>query len=70
VVLSETLAKKYFGINSALGKIIEIGRDKKLFRVSGVVADNKSKTHLLSDIWMPVYSTFEDKENWNPGGFL
>ena len=69
VVVSETLAKKYFGNQAALGKIIKIGKDKKLFHISGVVADNKNKTHLLSDIWMPVYNSFEDKENWNQAGF-
>ena len=69
VVLTEKLAKKYFGNQTAIGKIIKIGKDKKLYRVSGVVRDNKSKTHLLADLWTPVYDNFENKEQWNQAGF-
>ena len=69
VVLTETLAKKYFGNQTATGKIIKIGKDKKLFRVSGVVRDNKNKTHLLADLWTPVYPKFANEEQWSQAGF-
>ncbi len=69
VVLTKTLSRKYFGDQPALGKIIKIGKDKKLFRVSGVVSDSKSKSHLLADLWTPVYDNFGNKEQWNQAGF-
>jgi putative ABC transport system permease protein len=69
VVLTEMLAKKYFGNQTAMGKVVKIGKDKRLYRVSGVVSENKFKTHLLADLWTPVYDKFENREQWNQAGF-
>lgn len=62
VVLSERLAKKYFGDYPAMGETIVLGEDKKAYRVSGVVEDSKKKTHLEGDLFIPI--AFENKTNW------
>ncbi len=63
VVISETLAKKYFGEESPLGQTLEIGKEKKPFRVSGVV-EKMGRTHLTADIWMPMEKEEIDKGHW------
>lgn len=46
VVLTETAAKKYFGDENPIGKIILRGSDKKETVVSGIAADPPHNTHL------------------------
>jgi putative ABC transport system permease protein len=68
-VLTESLAKKYFGNKTASGNVIRIGKDKKVYRVTGVVTDSKDKTHLLANLWTPVYNNFGTEVQWNQAGF-
>ncbi len=45
IVLTETLAKKYFGTTDALGKTLVVGNDKKAVKVTGIAADAPSNSH-------------------------
>lgn len=45
IVLTESVAKKYFGNESSLGKIIGIN-DSKNLRVTGIIRDPSPQTHL------------------------
>lgn len=62
LVLTERLAKKYFGNAPALGEILLVGKDKKPHRVSGVVKDSPRKTHLQGDLFLPIQ--LEGKSTW------
>ncbi|ADR23401.1 ABC transporter permease [Marivirga tractuosa] len=57
VVLSETLAHKYFGEESALGKTIRIDNEKD-FKITGVVEKPKTPQHLQFDMILS-FSSFE-----------
>ncbi|MBA4300507.1 MAG: hypothetical protein C0433_10460 [Cyclobacterium sp.] len=46
IVLTETVAKKYFGDEEAIGKVIFRGSDKKATEVSGLVEDPPHNSHL------------------------
>lgn len=54
VVITESLAEKYFGRTTALGETLLIGKEKKPYRVSGVVKEDHRKTHLQSDLFVPL----------------
>lgn len=69
IVLTEKLAKKYFGNEAVSGKIIKIGKEQKPYRVSGVVADDDHKSHLVVDFWMPLEPSADQKPNWNSASF-
>ncbi|MBS1558881.1 MAG: ABC transporter permease [Bacteroidetes bacterium] len=45
IVLTKKLAKKYFGNESPLEKILSIGNDKKAYKVTGVAADCPGNSH-------------------------
>jgi putative ABC transport system permease protein len=54
LVLTETAAKKWFGNENPIGKMMKVGSDSILFEVSAVVKDPRTDTHikysmLLSD---------------------
>ncbi len=60
VVLTSALAKKYFGNETALGKIITIGIDKKAFKVTGVAEEAPANSHIQFEM---LLSSVSDKTN-------
>ncbi len=62
LLISESLAKKYFGNESAIGKQIEtIGN---LYTVKGVFPDCKQSTHLYYEYFMPFKKFKKDILSW------
>ncbi len=53
VVLTETTARRYFGDENPMGKII-VGDDKVNFTVSGVIKDMPKNTDLQADMFFPM----------------
>lgn len=53
VVLTESSAKKYFGSQNPMGKLLEIDRDPPL-KVSGVIKDIPENSHFHFDILRPL----------------
>lgn len=49
-VVSETLAKKVFGDNDPLGKVLEVGTDRTPYTISGVMQDTPDNSHFKADI--------------------
>lgn len=45
VVLTPAIARKYFGDEDFMGKLIEIGDDKQSFKVTGISAEAPSNSH-------------------------
>jgi len=56
VVITRSIAKKYFGRDNALGKILLFGNDKRPFKVSGVLEDIPSQSSFQFDILRPIVS--------------
>jgi putative ABC transport system permease protein len=70
IVLTESMAFKYFGTTEALGLTLLIGKEKREAIVTGVVMDNNQPTHLKAKIWMPFKSDKpligdQNSVNWN-----
>ncbi|EOR93500.1 putative ABC transporter permease [Arcticibacter svalbardensis MN12-7] len=61
VVLTESTAKKYFGDEDPMGKVIEMDKHQPL-KVTGVAKDVPSNSHLNFDLVIPISNYF--KENW------
>ncbi len=49
VVVTESTAKKYFGNDNAIGKILQIGNDSNLYHVTGVMQDCPSNSQIQFD---------------------
>jgi putative ABC transport system permease protein len=56
VVISERLAKKYFGNSNPVGKVLNITSDKLLLTVSGVAKDFPVNSSFRYDIIVPIES--------------
>jgi putative ABC transport system permease protein len=68
VLLSERMARKYFGVEDPLGKIVRI--NDKDCEVTGVVGNPPANTQVQHDILMSVRSELEIEEHfqgWKPG---
>ena len=57
VVITETIAKKYFGDDDPMGKIIRISNEQNL-TVTGVISDNSPKSHLKLNFLMPMSALY------------
>lgn len=67
IVLSESLAKKYFGNELASGSTIEVGKEKKPYTVAGVFKENTIyQSHLKPSFFLSIYSYDNlNDANWN-----
>lgn len=63
VVVSASMAKKYFGTTDVVGKALKIN-DKREYLITGVAADAPANTHLKFD-FLASYSSLGIKDNWN-----
>lgn len=66
VVLTETTAKKYFGNEDAIGKVLLFDMDKKPFIVTGVLKDLPAQSTFRFDMMAPINAYAEvKKRSWN-----
>lgn len=65
VVITETIAKKYFGNSSALGKILEFDRIAPV-AITGVIKDMPSTSHLQLEVIASQNSGMNDSRWWKP----
>nr|NQU89760.1 ABC transporter permease [Bacteroidota bacterium] len=56
IVLTKTLASKYFGAEPALGKVIELGTDKEPYKVTGVIEDPPENSIIHFDALISMVS--------------
>jgi putative ABC transport system permease protein len=50
MVVTESIAKKYFGTESPVGKILIVGNDKVSYKITGLTADARSNSHFTYNI--------------------
>jgi len=63
LVLSESSAKKIFGKEPALGKLVTVGTDNKTFKVTGIAANCPSNSHFRFTILISALSSENLKQN-------
>lgn len=69
VVISEDVARKFFGDEPAVGKILQLGNDRQPIEITGVAKKQKDNTHfsfkyLLSIYTNPAIKRFEPSWLW------
>lgn len=68
VVINETLAKKYFSDENAMGKAIKV--DNKSYIISGIFEDIPANTHFSFEIIMSMYAREESfQQSWLSNNF-
>lgn len=63
IVLTETLAKKYFGDEDPLGKILVVANHKQAMKVTGVAKDPPHNTNIKFNFLLPIYSQQQMRTN-------
>ncbi len=64
MVITQSMAKRYFGTESAVGKVLKFDNDKEL-RVVAVIEDLPQNSHLKFDYLVPMPSFYKQSSpNW------
>jgi len=73
IVISELIAKKYFGTENPIGKVIEIDNEAE-YTITGVIENMPENSHFRYDIFMTLTGENElfgsDATNWGWQNFL
>ncbi len=69
IVISQEFKQKYFGNQDALGKILEIGIDKKPYKVTGIFNKIPDKSHFHFDALLSFSSLKIIHHTWSNLGF-
>jgi putative ABC transport system permease protein len=64
MVITQNMAKKYFGDKDALGQTLLIGKDKKPFTITGIVKEETRKSQLMSSIWLSNTNLLKHESIW------
>lgn len=67
MVITEEMARKFFGDQEPMGRLIAVGKGKIPFQVKGVVADSPDKSHLKAGIW--ISKTKKRDNGWMSASF-
>ena len=70
IVLTQTMAKKYFGIQEAVGKTLKLD-NRADYKVTGIMADMPTNTHFNYDFLLSMNTLEESKDmqNWGSSNF-
>ena len=63
-VLSESLAKNWFGDENPIGKTLSVVQNHPAFKIVGVVKDPMQNTHLKGNLWISNFHWQENKSSW------
>lgn len=69
IVLTESLAIKYFGNESALGKLMTVGGDQT-YKVTGIAADSPKNSHFVFNVLLSAASAEQLQRNVWLNNFL
>ncbi len=70
LVLSESTSRKLFGHADAVGRMIRVGTDTSLYRVTGVMADFPSNSHFEANVLASfMTNSRSDDNNWLSNSF-
>ncbi len=64
IVITESLAMKYFGVSNPVGKFLKTGGDETLQKVTGVMADLTGNSHISPNGLISMSSLTNTKQNW------
>jgi putative ABC transport system permease protein len=54
IIITESIAEKFFNDRNPVGKIIEIGKNKEPYAISAILKDQPGNSHLKAKIWIPL----------------
>ena len=69
VVLTIKTAEKLFGKSDVLGEVLEIGKERTPYAITGVVEDPSFPTHLNAAMWISNQSMIKGEREWSSAAF-
>ncbi|MBO0930841.1 ABC transporter permease [Fibrella aquatilis] len=71
IVVSESMARQFFGSENPIGKVVLVFGDKVAYTVTGVIADVPAHSHFRFDAFASMTGVAEaNQDNWLQSGFF
>ncbi len=64
VVITESMALKFFNTSDGVGKVLQIGKEREEFTVTGIVRDTEGNSHMQAGVWTSLKLEAMDKYSW------
>ncbi|HQQ96355.1 MAG TPA: ABC transporter permease [Cyclobacteriaceae bacterium] len=64
IVLTKSMAQKYFGEVDAMGKVLLIGKEKRPYTINGIVKDDNRSSQLKAKIWVSITDKLTHEPIW------
>lgn len=68
-VVTQELARKFFGDSEAIGKTIEVGKSREQFTITAVVKKLGFNSHLKSQLWLSNQGKLKGDPVWSSAAF-
>ena len=68
IVITQSMAQKYFGETDAMGKVLLIGKEKKPYTINGIVRDENRSSQLKAKIWLSNSDKLTHEPIWTSAG--
>jgi putative ABC transport system permease protein len=68
-ILTDEVAKKFFGDTEVIGKTIEVGKTREVYTITGVVKNLNFNSHLKSQLWLSNQNKLTKSPVWSSAAF-
>jgi len=69
IVITESMARKYFGTDDVMGKLILVGKEKSVYSINGIVKDDDRSSQLKAKIWLSIDDKLTHEPIWTSAGY-
>jgi putative ABC transport system permease protein len=63
-VITESMAWKYFGTDKVIGEVLDVGKERTPYHITGLVKDETAPSHLKSSIWVSLALPKDKQFHW------
>lgn len=69
MVMTDRAAEKIFGTADAIGRIVEVGEERRPYQVTAIVSHSNRLSHLKASVWIALDAGDANREVWTSAAF-
>lgn len=69
MVITESIARKFYGDVDVIGKVVLVGKEKKPYTINGIVEDDNRSSQLKAKVWLSIADQLTHESIWTSAAF-